>query len=275
MQNSRISNIDRCEEGALVNFLEARGATYLPGVRRPRTHRDAMRKRRGALSGRNWEGTRLTAAPSAKEAAFSFTELFAGIGGFRLGLEEIGGRCVSANEMDPYAASIYRRHFARSAQHLDDHHEPMIEADILDVCARLDVPHDVDVMTAGFPCQPFSSRGTRRGLADDRGQLYREVVRMLRGSRPKSFVLENVMGLVTLGGGGGGRGRWKERGEAGAVLSHMLEEFEKCGYTISWEVCNGRHWGPQNRERVFIVGIRNDLECTREFCWDWYAKLRG
>ncbi|GMH77505.1 hypothetical protein TrST_g11119 [Triparma strigata] len=260
-----------CRRGKeLMDFLKARGATYLPGLRRPRTLRGATKKRRGAHIVEVAPTSRRAAANSNATAAFTFTELFAGIGGFRLGLEELGGRCVVANEIDPYAAATYSRHFES-----DQKHESMIEADILDICARTDVPKDVDVLTAGFPCQPFTSRGSQAGLADDRGLLYREVVRILRGSRPKSFVLENVLGLVRLGGGGGGRGKSKERGEAGSVLSHMLEAFEGCGYKVSWNVCNGRHWGPQQRERVFIVGTRVDLGCSREFQWDWYDELRG
>ena len=243
--------LDGGDAPGLTDFLSSCGAVYLPGVRRPRDHRDATRMRRNAgPSAAALEGTgtgrgrgREEAGPGLSPgacsppapAAFTFVELFAGVGGFRLGLEALGGRCVLANEIDPHAAAIYRRSFPggeRSGQAL-------VEADVLDLCAASDIPHDADVLTAGLPCQPFSVRGSRPGLADERGHMYRELVRMLRGARPRSFVMENVPGLVTQGGGGGGRGKAKGRGRAGRVLSDMLEAFEECGYDVTWNICNG------------------------------------
>ena len=279
--------LDGGDAPGLTDFLSSCGAVYLPGVRRPRDHRDATRMRRNAgPSAAALEGTgtgrgrgREEAGPGLSPgafsppapAAFTFVELFAGVGGFRLGLEALGGRCVLANEIDPHAAAIYRRSFPggeRSGQAL-------VEADVLDLCAASDIPHDADVLTAGLPCQPFSVRGSRPGLADERGHMYRELVRMLRGARPRSFVMENVPGLVTQGGGGGGRGKAKGRGRAGRVLSDMLEAFEECGYDVTWNICNGRHWVPQQRERLYVVGIRSDLGVGRgrRFDWGWYEEL--
>ena len=128
-------------------------------------------------------------------------------------------------------------------------------------------------LTGGFPCQPFSSRGTQGGFNDERGQLYREIVRVLKGSTPKSFILENVVGLISMGES---VGRQKEKGEVGSVFATILEAFEECGYDVSWKLINSRHYVPQNRERVYIVGIRNDLvdkDDIKKWNWDWYDKI--
>ena len=186
---------------------------------------------------------------------FTFGELFAGIGGFRLGLEAIGGRCVFANEMNPYAASIYRKHFGASAKTASG--SSLIEADILDLYESRDIPNDMDILSGGFPCQPFSSRGKQEGFNDERGQLYRDIVRVLRACHPKSFLLENVAGLVRME----------------SSFSTILRAFEECGYTVSWRVCNSRHYVAQQRERVFIVGIRNDLVDNSGYSWEWFDKM--
>jgi len=269
----------------LTDFLRQHGGVYLPGLRRSRMHRCATRKRRNAntfltdvmmqpRSPKKNDADTDSNSSSTKppeDSTFTFSELFAGIGGFRLGLDAAGGRCVFANEKDPYASSIYRRNFDTST---DNH---FIEADILDVCAKNDIPADTDILTAGFPCQPFSTRGKQRGFSDERGQLYREIVRVLRGSHPKSFIFENVAGLVSLGTGGGGRfrghGLGKGRGEAGSVFQIMLRAFEDCGYDVTWNICNSRHYVAQQRERVFIVGVRKDLVGKQKFSWDWYDQM--
>ena len=177
--------------------------------------------------------------------------------------------------MDPYASSVYRQNFENNNS--DDN--TLIEADILDLCAVRDIPHDTDILTGGFPCQPFSARGKQRGFHDDRGQLYREIVRVLRACHPKSFIFENVAGLASMGEGGGGRYQGRSlprtRGEAGSVFQTILTAFQNCGYTVDWNICNSRHFVAQNRERVFIVGIRNDIvDEGKYFSWDWYDKIR-
>lgn len=256
----------------LLNALKEYDGVYLPGVRRSRYHPNATRKRRNAQIPtyvRPRPKQRNSSYPS--EPTFTFAELFAGIGGFRLGLEPLGGRCVFANEIDPYACAQYRRHF--DSRFLTPHDCPMMEADIIDICAS-EIPSDIDIVTAGFPCQPFSARGEQDGLQDERGQLYRELVRVLRHSRPKSFIFENVLGLVTMGKGGGGRyrgpGLAKARGEAGSVFKHILGAFDGEGYDVTWNICDGRHYVPQRRERVYIVGTRKDIEFEHDFSWDWY-----
>ncbi|KAL7542557.1 hypothetical protein ACHAXR_011886 [Thalassiosira sp. AJA248-18] len=260
----------------LVDFLKQNDGVYMPGLRRSTKHREATRKRRNARDAHT--STYLQPRPNADSSCdtslikppenptFSFSELFAGIGGFRLGLEAIGGKCVFANEIDPCAASIYRHNFATS--------DCLIEADILDIHAEADIPADTDILTAGFPCQPFSSRGKQRGFSDERGQLYRELVRVLKSSHPKSFIFENVAGLVTMGTGAGGRfpGRGN-RNDAGPVFQLILRAFEDCGYNVTWNICNSRHYVAQQRERVFIVGVRKDLVRKHKYSWDWYDQM--
>ena len=101
-------------------------------------------------------------------------------------------------------------------------------------------------------------------------------MRVLRACHPKSFIFENV---ASMGEGGGGRYQGRSlprtRGEAGSVFQTILTAFQNCGYTVDWNICNYRHFVAQNRERVFIVGIRNDLvDEGKYFSWDWYDKIR-
>jgi len=163
---------------------------------------------------------------------FRFIELFAGIGGFRLGLEAVGGHCVFASEMDKGAASLYEEHFGE---------KPF--GDITAVASH-DIPEH-DLLTAGFPCQPFSTLGEQPGFTDTKGTLFREIVRVLKALQPRACLLENVVGLLTCDGG--------------AVYEAIVTELEGCGYTISHRVINSRTLTPQNRKRVYIVGIRQDL----------------
>ena len=274
---------------ALVNFLKKHQGVYLPGLRRSKSHRTATRRKRHAnisTRSRRRRTTQCTHGSICAEnraegndtlqldPAFTFSEMFAGIGGFRLGLEALGGKSLFANEMDPYAAATYRAHFDSAAEEC----QPLVEADILDLCAQTDLPADVDVLTAGFPCQPFSERGTQQGFRDERGHLYREIVRVLRASHPKSFIFENVSGLVKMGEAGGRRfrrnGPDKPSKDVGSVFHTMLCAFEACGYRVTWNICNSRHYLAQNRARVFIVGVRSDLSDRHpDFSWDWYDRL--
>lgn len=240
---------------ALLNYLQTNNGVYMPGVRRPKDHRAATRKKKNAtkeLSTSSY-GTARSSSDRRNAAtkdynhgskSFTFGELFAGIGGFRLGLEAIGGKCVFANEMNPYAASIYRHHFetpstTTTAQSSSDYYCSLVEADILDIYTH-EIPKDMDILTGGFPCQPFSLRGTQGGFDDERGQLYREIVRVLKGSSPKSFILENVVGLISMGEEV--ERQKDECGEVvGSVFATILKAFEECGYDVSWEVVNSRH----------------------------------
>lgn len=186
-------------------------------------------------------------------------ELFAGIGGFRLGLEQAnnnreflqkqkteslhgstditrrssrvnGFRVIWANEWDKYAASIYRKNFGE---------KELVEGDITKIDAD-NIP-DFDLLCGGFPCQPFSVAGKRQGFKDLRGTMFFEVARIAEAKRPKLLLLENVKGLLSHADGG--------------TFETIIRTLDELGYDVEWQVLNSKHFGvPQNRERVFIIG---------------------
>lgn len=181
-------------------------------------------------------------------AQFSFVDLFAGIGGMRKGFESAGGECVFTCEWDKYSQKTYRANFG----------DEDIAGDIREVPAS-DVP-DHDVLLAGFPCQPFSIAGVSKKNALDhphgfaceaQGTLFFEVARILEDRRPRMFLLENVRNLVS-----------HDRGRTFRTICKVLRE--ELGYEVSHRVINARAWVPQNRERIFILGVRDgtplDLE---------------
>jgi DNA (cytosine-5)-methyltransferase 1 len=160
-----------------------------------------------------------------------FIELFAGIGGFRLGLEQAGHQCVWANEILEKPRRIYARNFG---------HQP--DARDIRTVQPSDIP-DAELLCGGFPCATFSVAGKRSGFSaeDTRGTLFFEICRILRGKRIPYIFLENVKGLLNHDGG-----------RTFAVIIGSLDEL---GYDVKWEVVNSQNIGvQQNRERVFIVG---------------------
>ena len=160
-----------------------------------------------------------------------FIELFAGIGGFRLGLERAGHQCVWANEFTPKAASIYEHNFK---------HKPD-GRDIRTVHVD-DIP-DADLLVGGFPCATFSVAGKRTGFGteDTRGTLFFEICRILSGKRISCLFLENVKGLLSHDGG--------------RTFGVIVASLDELGYDVQWECLNSKNFGvPQSRERVFIVG---------------------
>lgn len=180
----------------------------------------------------------------AEPSDFTFIDLFAGIGGLRRGFESIGGRCVFTSEWDKYSQKTYRANFP------EDDHE--INGDITKVDAA-DIPAH-DVLLAGFPCQPFSIAGVSKknalgrahGFADaTQGTLFFDVARIIAHHRPAAFLLENVRNLVG-----------HDRGRTFQTIKDVLTE--ELGYTIDFRIIDGRYWTPQHRERIFIVGFRED-----------------
>ena len=165
-------------------------------------------------------------------SGFRFIDLFAGIGGFRIGFERAGGRCVFACEIDRHARKVY------TANHGEGDH-PFPE-DITKVDAA-DIPEH-DVLLAGFPCQAFSIGGARKGFDDARGTLFFEVARILDGCRTPAFVLENVEGLLTHDGGE----TWRR----------IHDTLRRIGYHVGYRKVSAAAWVPQNRVRVFIAGHR-------------------
>ena len=162
-------------------------------------------------------------------------DLFAGIGGMRIGFERSGFEIVYSNDIDKYSCQTYLANFGE-----------IDERDIREVRAE-ELPN-FEVLLGGFPCQPFSMIGKRDGLADPRGQLFNEIVRILNVKKPRAFVLENVKNLIN-----------HNRGETFNYIKNALENAGG-GYSVFFEVLNSKNFGvPQQRERTYIVGIKSEL----------------
>ncbi len=165
-----------------------------------------------------------------------FIDLFAGIGGFHVGLARQGLACVFASEIDAAAAAAYQANFRMAPA-----------GDISTIEAR-DIPAH-DVLCAGFPCQPFSRAGKRQGLEDDRGQLFHEIVRIAKHHQPELLLLENVPTILTIDGG--------------AAQREIYARLDEIGYRLQHVVLNAGDYGlPQRRQRVYFVGIRRDADMT-------------
>jgi DNA-cytosine methyltransferase len=193
-----------------------------------------------------------------EDSLFTFADLFAGIGGFRIGMESLGGKCSGSCEIDAYARETYHNNF-----------QVQNEFFVNDI-SRLDIlPATVDVLCGGFPCQSFStmasfpssssasdksaseaSTGTsnyRQGglLTPAKGKLFFHLLRILRKSQPKMFVFENVKGLLSLDGG--------------SHFKRILQLLEESGYHVTHGIVDAAWMLPQRRERVYFVGVRRDL----------------
>ncbi len=176
--------------------------------------------------------------PAPEHPKFQFIDLFAGIGGFRLALQNIGGKCVYTSEWDKKAKLTYKTNFGE-----------VPFGDITKAEIKQFIPDDFDVLCAGFPCQAFSIAGKRGGFEDTRGTLFFEVAEIISNKRPKAIFLENVKGLIN-----------HDKGKTLNTILNVLRD--DLGYFVpDPQVLNAKNYGvPQNRERIFIVGFRNDLE---------------
>jgi DNA (cytosine-5)-methyltransferase 1 len=172
---------------------------------------------------------------------FTFIDLFAGIGGMRKGFEAHGGQCVYTSEWDKYAAITYKANFP-------DGHE--IYGDITQAATKDAIPAH-DVLVAGFPCQPFSlagvskknSLGRKHGFLDEtQGTLFFDICKILEMHQPRAFLLENVKNLQS-----------HDKGQTFRIIRKALDDL---GYKISFRTIDARHWVPQHRERIFIVGFK-------------------
>ena len=175
---------------------------------------------------------------------FTFVDLFSGIGGFRIALEELGGKCLGYSEIDKEAIKVYQKNFI---SYLNAE-----EISLGDVTTLSQLPFEIDVLVGGVPCQPWSIAGKSGGFDDPRGRLWFDVIRLVEKNKPKGFIFENVRGLI--------EPRHRRSFE---MITHKLQN---AGYEVKSKLVNSYDFGiPQDRERVFIVGIRDDIENYRAF----------
>ena len=174
---------------------------------------------------------------------FTFIDLFAGIGGFRIALESLGGKCVFSSEIDDHACEMYKANFG------DDPY-----CDITKLNPK-SLPY-FDILCAGFPCQSFSICGRQKGFIDEtRGTLFFDIVRIIKEKKPKAFILENVKNLTTH--------------DKGRTLTVIIDTLNNLGYSVNYKVLNAKDFGvPQNRERILIVGSKDGIHFD-------FGKVRG
>jgi DNA (cytosine-5)-methyltransferase 1 len=172
---------------------------------------------------------------------FKFIDLFAGIGGIRLAFQNLGGKCVFTSEWDNYSKKTYDANFGE-----------VPFGDITKI-SETEIP-DHDILLGGFPCQPFSIAGVSKknalgrvhGFLDEtQGTLFFDVARIIKHKMPKAFMLENVKNLVS-----------HDKGKTFKIIKETLKEL---GYSIHFKVLDGKHFVPQHRERIIIVGFKNEL----------------
>ncbi len=174
--------------------------------------------------------------PGPEKPKFTFIDLFAGIGGFRMALQNLGGQCVFSSEWDAQAQKTY---FANYGE--------VPFGDITKESTKKYIPDGFDILCAGFPCQAFSLAGKRLGFAETRGTLFFDVAEILRRKQPKALFLENVKGLAIH--------------DKGKTLKTILNTLDEVGYVVPTpQIINAMYFGvPQHRERIYIVGFRKDL----------------
>jgi DNA (cytosine-5)-methyltransferase 1 len=171
--------------------------------------------------------------------SYNFIDLFAGIGGFHLALSSFGAKCVFASEIDKYAQKVYYNNFNIFPQN-----------DITKIKSEEIPKHDI--LCAGFPCQAFSISGKQLGFEDSRGTLFFEIARITQYHKPKILFLENVSNF--------------EKHDEQNTLKLVIKTLESLNYKVYYKVLNSSHFGiPQNRERIYIIGLRKDLSLTDEF----------
>lgn len=187
--------------------------------------------------------------PAPENPTFEFIDLFAGIGGFRLALQNLGGKCVFTSEWDEHAKKTYRANFGET---------PF--GDITKDETKKHIPESFDILCAGFPCQPFSSIGKRQGfLHATQGTLFNDILKIIKSKKIKSFLLENVGGLVTHDGG-----------KTFKIIKAALEEAE---FEIFDKILDASDFGvPQQRKRIYIVGFNKKLFGNENIEFKWPDK---
>ena len=175
--------------------------------------------------------------PAPEHPKFTFIDLFAGIGGFRIAFQNLGGKCVYSSEFDAKAQESYLANYGE-----------MPFGDITKESTKSYIPKEFDILCGGFPCQAFSLAGRRLGFNDEtRGTLFFEIEAILRKHQPKAFFLENVKGLAIH--------------DKGRTLKTILDHLDDAGYdVVPPQILNAMDYGvPQHRERIYIIGFRKDL----------------
>lgn len=176
--------------------------------------------------------------PAPEKPKFTFIDLFAGIGGFRIAMQNLGGKCVYSSEWDAQAQKTYLANYGE-----------VPFGDITKETTKQYIPDGFDVLCAGFPCQAFSLAGKRRGFEETRGTLFFDVAEIIRRKRPKAFFLENVKGL-----------KIHDKGKTlDTILNVLRNDLDY--YVPDPEIVNAMNFGvPQHRERIYIVGFRKDMK---------------
>jgi DNA (cytosine-5)-methyltransferase 1 len=173
------------------------------------------------------------------QMGLKFFDLFAGVGGFRLGMEKAGHECVGACEIDKYARETYKKNFGHYPEYDD---------------AKNMHPQSLpqfDVLCAGFPCQAFSVAGKRLGFNETRGTIFFEIARIAKEKRPRYLFLENVRGLLFH--------------DKGRTFKTILSTLDELGYDAEWQVLNSKYFVPQSRERTFIIGHSREHDTRQVF----------
>jgi DNA (cytosine-5)-methyltransferase 1 len=175
---------------------------------------------------------------------FTFIDLFAGIGGFRIPLQQLGGKCLGYSEIDKEAKSVYCQNFLNCLTEEESY--------LGDITNIKKLPLNIDLLVGGVPCQPWSIAGKLKGFNDNRGQLWFDVIRLVKQSKPKAFIFENVKGLT--------EPRNKQQ------LNYIINHLTNAGYVVKHSVLNSYDFGiPQDRDRVFIIGIKKDISNASSF----------
>lgn len=176
--------------------------------------------------------------PEPDNPNFTFIDLFAGIGGFRVAMQELGGKCVFSSEWDRQSQKTYKANFGE-----------IPFGDLTSEETKQFIPDNFDLLCAGFPCQAFSIAGKRGGFEDIRGTLFFDVAEIIKRKRPKAIFLENVKGLIN-----------HDKGKTISTILNVLRN--DLGYFVPEpKIVNAKDFGvPQNRERIYIVGFRQDLK---------------
>lgn len=196
---------------------------------------------------------------------FKYIDLFAGIGGFHQAMQSVGGECVFASEIDKNARESYEANYKFDSPNLFAADNKYFNNDITSACPE-EIP-DFDVCCGGFPCQPFSVAGLRKGFEDTRGTLFFNIANIIKNKKecgvpPKVLYLENVRGLRTH--------------DNGNTFKVILETLEELGYKYKYDVINAKYFGvPQNRERLFIIAWYPNLIHVDDFKFPFGIDING